>query len=43
MFKVLSDDDHFNAVKVAFGTIIWPDGLDYCPDALYRESKPIAR
>jgi hypothetical protein len=39
-FKVLSEDACFDAVRVAFGTVIWPGGLDYCPDALYRESKP---
>jgi hypothetical protein len=39
-FKVLSEDDRFGDVRAAFGTVVWPGGLDYCPDALYRESRP---
>jgi hypothetical protein len=37
-FKPLKNIQFFNAVKVACGTIEWPNGIDYCPDTLYVES-----
>jgi hypothetical protein len=37
-FKPLADLGYFKLVKVAFGSIEWPNGIDYCPDTLYMES-----
>jgi hypothetical protein len=38
VFKPLENTGFFNSVKVAYGTVVWPDGIDYCPDTLYAES-----
>jgi len=38
VFKPLQKKTFFNAVKVAYGSIIWPSDIDYCPDTLYAES-----
>ncbi|MCC4115954.1 DUF2442 domain-containing protein [Aromatoleum toluclasticum] len=37
VFAPLSDDGYFRTVRVApeFGTIVWPNGADLCPDMLY--------
>ncbi len=32
--------DVFAAVRVAFGTAVFPGDLDICPDMLYLESMP---
>jgi len=40
-FKPLSDKSFFNIVKVAYGSLSWPNDIDYCPDTLYLESVPI--
>ncbi|MBM4033804.1 MAG: DUF2442 domain-containing protein [Planctomycetes bacterium] len=31
----------FNAVRVSFDTIAWPNGADLCPEVLYEESVPV--
>ena len=38
VFKPLQNKEFFASVKVAYGTIIWPQDIDYCPDTLYSES-----
>ena len=37
VFKALEDLQFFRQVSVdrAFGTIVWPNGADFCPDLLY--------
>ena len=40
VFKPLSNKSFFLSVKVAYGTVIWPQDIDYCPDTLYSESVP---
>ena len=37
-FKQLLDVTFFNSVIVAYGSIVWPNDIDYCPDTLYAES-----
>ena len=39
VFKPLQDKQVFEAVKVAYGSILWPHDIDYCPDTLYAESR----
>lgn len=39
MFKELKDTSIFNSVKPFLGSIQWSNGLDFCPDTLYLESK----
>lgn len=40
IFKHLKDRRIFNSVKPVLGSIQWINGLDFCPDTLYLESKP---
>ena len=40
-FKPLEDKKLFGSVKVAYGSVLWPNDIDYCPDTLYAESKPV--
>lgn len=40
-YRALKDVDFFNAARVAFGTVCWPDDIDCCPDRLYRDSVPV--
>ena len=37
-FKPLESKEFFQAVKVAYGSVEWPQNIDYCPDTLYLES-----
>lgn len=39
IFKQLKDRRIFNSVKPVLGSIQWMNGLDFCPDTLYLESK----
>ena len=41
VFEPLKNLSFFKSVKVEFGTIVWPQDIDYCPDTLYAQSKPI--
>ena len=43
VFKPLRDDEEaFNRVAVdpVIGTIVWPGGVDLCPDVLYGRDAP---
>ncbi|MDR1706129.1 MAG: DUF2442 domain-containing protein [Clostridiales bacterium] len=40
VFEPLRNEAIFNAVKVSYGSIMWPQDIDYCPDTLYIESVP---
>ena len=40
-FKPLADKSFFRSVKVAYGSVMWADDIDYCPDTLYMESTPL--
>ena len=37
-FKPLANKSFFQTVKVAYGSVEWPQNIDYCPDTLYLES-----
>ncbi|QWR77311.1 DUF2442 domain-containing protein [Candidatus Magnetomonas plexicatena] len=39
IFKQLRDRSMFNSAKVFLGTVQWVNGLDFCPDTIYLESK----
>lgn len=38
IFKELKDKNYFERVKVAFGTVQWPNEQDISPETLYLES-----
>ena len=41
VFKPLENISFFKSVKVAYGTLLWPQDIDYCPDTLYMQSVPM--
>ena len=41
VFAPLKNIAFFKTVKVEFGTVVWPQDIDYCPDTLYAQSIPI--
>lgn len=41
MFLPLKDKNYFKKVKCDGFTLVWPNGLDLCPDVLYNMSKEI--
>jgi len=40
VFQALQSVDFFSQVRVdpEAGTIVWPNGVDFCPDVLYEEA-----
>lgn len=38
VFAPLKNIAFFKSVKVEFGTVAWPNDIDYCPDTLYAQS-----
>lgn len=42
IFVKLKDEAYFQQVRLAMGTIEWPEGQDFCPDTLFELSKAIA-
>ncbi len=41
VFNELKDKDYFKRVKVAYGTVQWPNEQDVSPETLYLESTVI--
>src|SRR5574341_520275 len=43
VFEALRDRKFFEQVRVnpEIGTIVWPNGADFCPDVLYERSQPV--
>lgn len=41
IFKELKDMNYFKRVKIAFGTVQWPNEQDISPETLYLESVAI--
>ncbi len=42
IFTELRDPSYFRSVRLAFGSIAWPNGQDFGPESLYVESRPLA-
>ncbi|MCL2169313.1 MAG: DUF2442 domain-containing protein [Defluviitaleaceae bacterium] len=40
-FTPLRDCQIFREVVVAYGSLSWPNDIDYCPDTLYAQSIPM--
>ena len=43
MFAPLKDIDFFSKVKCEDGTIVWPNGVDLCPEMLFKYSKDVPK
>jgi hypothetical protein len=41
IFTELRDPAYFRLVRVAFGSIAWPNDQDFGPESLYVESHPL--
>jgi len=41
VFEPLINKSFFQSVRVAYGSVLWPQDIDYCPDTLYMESIPV--
>lgn len=42
VFRALREKPLFDAVRISFDTIAWPNGADFCPEVLYLKSQPVA-
>jgi len=38
VFKELKNIEYFKRVSVKYGTVVWPNEQDICPDTLYIDS-----
>ena len=43
VFKSLKDERIFNMVKMSYGTVEWPNGVDLDPEVLYEKSKKYSK
>ena len=41
VFSPLKSKSFFDSVYVAYGTVQWPQDIDYCPDTLYMNSTAV--
>ena len=41
VFQEFKDINYFKQVSVEYGTVVWPNEQDICPDTLYLDSKHI--
>ena len=39
VFRDLADIRYFRQAAAAYGTVVWPNGQDLCPDTLYLDSE----
>ncbi len=39
VFKEFQDINYFKQAFVEYGTVVWPNEQDICPDTLYLDSK----
>jgi len=43
VFAPLKNPAFFNSVRAEYGTVVWPQDIDYCPDTLYSQSVPVSK
>ncbi|OHD11692.1 MAG: hypothetical protein A2086_11870 [Spirochaetes bacterium GWD1_27_9] len=41
IFKELKNIEMFKTVKVSYGTVVWDNEADFCPDTIYLISEKI--
>ena len=41
IFSALKNKSFFDSVYIAYGTVQWPQDIDYCPDTLYMKSAAV--
>jgi len=41
VYNALKDEGFCKKAKVSNGTVIWDESMDFDPDTLYLESKPV--
>ncbi len=41
IFTELREPSYFQSVRLAFGSIAWPNEQDFGPESLYVESRPL--
>jgi len=41
VFRSLNNPKFFCLAQVSFGSVAWPNDIDYCPDTLYAQSVPV--
>jgi hypothetical protein len=41
IFQRLKDEQYFRKVRVAFGSVAWPDEQDFSKDTLYLPGEPL--
>ncbi|HMI64471.1 MAG TPA: DUF2442 domain-containing protein [Cyclobacteriaceae bacterium] len=41
VFEILKDEAYCRKAKVLNGTVVWDEFVDFDPDTLYLESKPV--
>jgi uncharacterized protein DUF2442 len=42
VYAILKDEAYCRKARVLNGTVVWDDFVDFDPDTLYLESKPLA-
>ena len=42
VYTICKDEAYCRKAKVLNGTVVWDDFVDFDPDTLYLESKPLA-
>jgi hypothetical protein len=40
-FEELRDWNYFSQARTDYGTVVWPNGQDLCPDTFYLGSEPL--